>query len=125
MSFESWIDKQIEKSVERGEFDGLPGAGKPLPIKDHYDPNWWAKSLLEREGLSFVPPALELRREVEEAMKAAEAADSEDEVRRIISEINARIRDALKEPVIRGPAIDSSPLDLTAALARWRAANQK
>jgi hypothetical protein len=32
MSFESWVDKQIREATERGEFDGLPGAGKPIDL---------------------------------------------------------------------------------------------
>ncbi|SMC89901.1 DUF1992 domain-containing protein [Lentzea albidocapillata] len=31
MGFESWIDRQIREAQERGEFDNLPSAGKPLP----------------------------------------------------------------------------------------------
>jgi hypothetical protein len=30
-SFTSWIDQQINEAEERGSFDNLPGAGKPLP----------------------------------------------------------------------------------------------
>jgi hypothetical protein len=29
--FESLLDRQIRAAQERGEFDDLPGAGKPLP----------------------------------------------------------------------------------------------
>ena len=28
--FESWVDKRIREATERGEFENLPGAGKPL-----------------------------------------------------------------------------------------------
>jgi Domain of unknown function (DUF1992) len=31
LSFTSWIDRQINEAAERGAFDNLPGAGKPLP----------------------------------------------------------------------------------------------
>ena len=31
ISFASWIDQQINEAAERGAFDNLPGAGKPLP----------------------------------------------------------------------------------------------
>lgn len=35
-----------------GAFDGLPGEGKPIPGLDQaYDPHWWIKSWLRREGL--------------------------------------------------------------------------
>ena len=31
ITFTSWIDQQINAAAERGAFDDLPGAGKPLP----------------------------------------------------------------------------------------------
>ena len=33
-NFESWIDRQIRQAQERGDFDNLPGKGKPLPPPD-------------------------------------------------------------------------------------------
>jgi len=49
--------------MARGEFDHLPGTGKPLPDLDRqYDPDWWARRYLEQ-------------------MKAQDAAD---DVRRLI-----------------------------------------
>ncbi len=36
--------------MERGEFDDLPGAGKPLPgAGGSHEPNWWLRSFLDRE----------------------------------------------------------------------------
>ncbi len=29
VSWESWTERKIREGIERGEFDGLPGAGKP------------------------------------------------------------------------------------------------
>lgn len=37
--WESWIDQQIREAQERGEFDNLPGKGKPLDLT----PNPYAK----------------------------------------------------------------------------------
>ncbi|MEV0587999.1 DUF1992 domain-containing protein [Nonomuraea sp. NPDC050310] len=31
MPFKTWIDRQIREATERGEFDNLPGTGKPIP----------------------------------------------------------------------------------------------
>lgn len=60
--FEGWIDRQIREAIERGEFDNLPGAGKPIPNLDDNDENWWIKSKLEREGIKApLPNALALR----------------------------------------------------------------
>jgi len=65
--FESLIDKQVREATERGAFDNLPGAGKPIPdIDGPHDELWWVKQLVRREKVSFLPPALALRREVED-----------------------------------------------------------
>jgi DnaJ family protein C protein 28 len=32
MTWESWIDQQIREAQERGDFDNLPGSGKPLDL---------------------------------------------------------------------------------------------
>ena len=43
-SWETWIDAQIRVAMEKGAFDNLPGAGKPLPdLGQEYDPLWWVK----------------------------------------------------------------------------------
>lgn len=55
---ESWIDRVIREAAERGEFDDLEGAGKPLEALDQrYDENWWVKRWIKRENLD--PAALE------------------------------------------------------------------
>ena len=52
MRYESWVERQVREAIERGEFDNLPGAGRPLPgINGRADKDWWVKSLLEREQL--------------------------------------------------------------------------
>ena len=66
---ETLVERQIRLAQERGEFDDLPGAGKPLPGLDGPDDeNWWVKGYLRREGLStepLLPTPLQLRREIE------------------------------------------------------------
>ena len=48
--FGSWIDRQIREAQERGEFDNLPRAGKPIKgLDSRRDDDWWAKSLIRRE----------------------------------------------------------------------------
>ncbi len=46
---ETTVDRLIQEAAERGEFDDLPGAGKPIPgagTKD--DPLWWVRSWVRR-----------------------------------------------------------------------------
>jgi hypothetical protein len=66
MRFETWVERQIREAQERGEFDNLPGTGKPLPgLTGHYDELWWVKQVAQREHLSLLPPLLALRKEAE------------------------------------------------------------
>lgn len=82
VSIESWVDRQIREAAERGEFENLPGYGKPLASLDApYDELWWIKGKLHREGFSPLPPSLALRKEAEDAKEAVRAARSERQVR--------------------------------------------
>lgn len=121
MSFETWVERQIREAQERGEFDDLPGSGKPLPGAGRpYDENWWLNDKLKREGVSALPPSLVLRRAAEDALAEAKSAASEAEVRRIIEEINERIRAAIRLPPA-GPPLDLVPYDVERVVAEWRA----
>jgi len=47
------VEDKICAAIERGEFNDLPGFGKPHPICDEpYDPNWWVRRKLRQEGLA-------------------------------------------------------------------------
>ncbi|WP_219501525.1 J-domain-containing protein [Nonomuraea ceibae] len=121
MQFESWVDRQIREAQERGEFDDLPGAGKPLPGADKpYDEHWWIKQKLESEGLSMpLPPSLQLRKDAEQALAAAAEARSEGEVRLIVDEINDRIREAIRTG-LSGPPHNLVPYDVERIVSEWR-----
>ena len=83
-SFESWIEQQIQQAQRDGQFDDLPGRGRPLQLDEGVDPNWWAKQLLRREQVDLLPPALELRRSVERALAALPAMRDERRVRELL-----------------------------------------
>src|SRR5918998_6947530 len=99
VNFETWIDAQIRDAQERGEFDDLPGAGKPLPGAGRQDDeNWWLNSYLQREGVSgetLLPPAVLLRREAEELPEVVRKMSSEAEVRATVADLNKRIVECL------------------------------
>jgi hypothetical protein len=121
VSWESWTDRQIREGIERGEFDDLPGAGQPIPGLDGTrDEMWWVKEKLRREDVSALPPALALRKELDDAKVAIAAAPSEAKVRAIVEEINERIRH-LNRYGASGPPSNLMPLDVDDTVARWRA----
>lgn len=119
-SWESWVERQIQDAMERGEFDNLPGHGKPIPdLHEPYDELWWLRDKLRREQLSDLPPALEVRRELDETRRRIAAATSETEVRRLVAAINDRIL-YVNTHTISGPPTDLVPLDIERVLEEWR-----
>lgn len=122
VTWETWIDRQVRRGMDEGAFDDLPGHGKPLPGIDRpRDELWWVRDKLRREGVSYLPPTLALRKDVEDARAAIEEAATEAEVRQILSEINERIRQA-NRLATSGPPSNLMPLDEEATVERWRAA---
>jgi len=48
--FESEVDRIIREAMERGEFDQLPGEGKPLPGAGETDDDlWWVRKWMSRQ----------------------------------------------------------------------------
>src|ERR1700746_1024221 len=85
ISFASWIDQQIAEAAERGAFDNLPGAGKPIPRRGGIDA--WLQDYLRREGASadeLLPTPLRLRKEAERLAGTLEELGSEQEVRDVV-----------------------------------------
>jgi Domain of unknown function (DUF1992) len=121
---ESWIDRQIREAQERGAFDNLKGAGKPLKsINGRDDPEWWVRGLMEREGIShseLLPAGIRLRREIEDLPETLKSAHSERDVRALVADLNDRIRDARK-PRPTGPPAFIRTVDADEAVAQWRA----
>ena len=117
-AYESWVDRQIREAEERGEFDNLPGAGKPLKNLDKpQDDDWWIKGLMDREQLSFVlPTSLALRKEVEDLPKALEPLWREHDVRELVEDLNERIVEARRRPA-SGPPVFVKTVDVDEAVA--------
>lgn len=117
---ESAVEKKIREAQERGEFDDLPGAGKPIPDIDRpYQDTWWVRRKMREENLSYLPPALQLRRDAEDARDRALAARSEEQLREIVEDVNERILEALRKPP-SGPAVTQQPLDVEELLTERR-----
>jgi hypothetical protein len=121
VTFETWIDRQIREGMQRGEFEGLAGHGKPLPgVDGSRDELWWVRDKLRREGVSYLPPTLALRKDVEDARAAIAASGDEAEVRGILAEVNDRIR-KVNRSVVDGPPSTLMPFDVERTVADWRA----
>jgi Domain of unknown function (DUF1992) len=122
MSFPSWIDQQINEAMERGAFDNLAGAGKPLPRRGEEDAGQaWLREYVRREGISseeLLPTPLRLRKERERLAETVQFLRSEQQVRDAATELNERILRWRRFP--SGPPIFVPLVDEDAMVALWR-----
>ncbi len=66
------IDDAIQKAMQAGQFDDLPGKGKPLNLDENpfADPEWeLAQHVLKSSGYTL--PWIETRQQIERELEAA------------------------------------------------------
>jgi hypothetical protein len=120
--YESSIDRQLREAQERGDFDNLPGTGKPLSDAGReYEEDWWVRSWLAREGAgaSVLPASLQLRREAEDLATLADRRTTEAAVRELVAAVNERIRQA-RAGLMDGPPVLLRPFDADEVVRGWR-----
>jgi hypothetical protein len=115
------VETAIQQAIRRGEFDDLPGAGKPIPgLGDHHDPDWWIRRKIETERLTGLgPPALTLRVENAELDARLDDLSREEEVREVLEDFNRRVIEARRQ-LLGGPPVVTPTRDVDAALGAWR-----
>lgn len=121
--FESAVEAAIRQAQEQGDFDGLPGHGKPIPGAGEPDDElWWVKGMIRREGLdtsALLPTSLKLRKEVEDLPATVAGLRTEAAVRAAVADLNQRIAAWIRIP--SGPAVRLRPVDADEVVAGWRA----
>lgn len=78
--FEILAEKKIRDAIDRGEFDDLPGRGKPLLLEDLSGvapEDRMANKILKNAGV--LPPQMALRKEINELKKMILDGTSEEE----------------------------------------------
>jgi len=115
-----FVELQIQQAMRRGDFDNLPGAGKPLPNLHQTDPDWWIRQKIENERITGLgPPALTLRSENAGLDSRLDAAASESAVREILTDFNARVVTARRQ-LQGGPPVVTPTRDVDAEVTAWR-----
>ncbi|MCE7482906.1 MULTISPECIES: DnaJ family domain-containing protein [Microbacterium] len=116
-----FVETAIQLAIRRGEFDDLPGAGKPIEgLGTHHDPDWWIRRKIETENLSGLgPPALLLRVEDRELDANLDQLARESDVREVLEDFNRRII-AARRQLQGGPPVVTRMRDVDAEVEAWR-----
>jgi hypothetical protein len=123
MSFRTWIDDQIARAEEDGAFEGLDGAGKPLPRREREQTSYeWALEWAKRENADvagMLPTGLALRKEREELPAVVARQPTEELARAVVEAHIARVDQYYRRPV-EGPWVPVGMPDVAEMLAEWR-----
>lgn len=116
-----YVETAIQQAIRRGDFDDLPGAGKPLEgLGGSHDPDWWIKRKIHTEQLTGLgPPALRLRIEHAEFEDRVDAFHREEDVREYTADFSRRVVEARRQ-LLGGPPVVTPTRDPEEEVAAWR-----
>ncbi|GAB3596282.1 DnaJ family domain-containing protein [Microbacterium tumbae] len=116
-----FVESAIQVAIRRGDFDDLPGAGKPIEgLGAHHDPDWWIRRKIENENLTGLgPPALMLRVEDRELDEQIDGLSREDDVRAVLEDFNRRVIEARRQ-LQGGPPVVTRTRDVDAEVTAWQ-----
>jgi hypothetical protein len=86
------VENRIRQAQKEGQFDNLPGKGKPLKLDDdsRIAPQLRASyRILKNAGL--LPPEMQLRKEINELRELLNEVQCEEDARLLVREINEKI----------------------------------
>lgn len=86
-------ERKIREAMARGELDNLPGAGKPLAMDEDLsgvpDELRMAYKMLKNAG--FVPPEVELRKDIVSLREMLGTLDDDEQRRRVRRELDFKL----------------------------------
>ena len=87
--FEKIVEERIRKAQKKGEFENLPGSGKPLEFKDnHFVPEELRLAYKMLKNADFVPPEIELKKEIKQTKDLLVGMPETSEKYRILKKLN-------------------------------------
>ena len=90
--FQKIVEKRIKEAQERGEFDNLPGRGRPIPLEDEsHVPEDLRLAYKILKNADCLPPELELKKEIRQMEDMLGHIPDEKEKYRQIKRINYKI----------------------------------
>lgn len=95
MSLQKIIEEKIAEAIASGEFDNLPGSGKPLDLEDYFKaPEDMRMCFGLLKSNDFIPPEVELLKEIEKLrtdLASCSGAERAAELKSLIQEKSVRL----------------------------------
>ncbi len=88
MSIEKFVDEQIRRAIEAGEFDNLSGKGKPIDLRPYFEtPEDLRMAYSILKSNNFVPEEVEMLKDIGALKKQLEGSSDEEQKNRLKKEI--------------------------------------
>ena len=91
VGFQTWVERQIREAMERGEFDNLPGKGKPIDLNEYFETPEdvrLANSVLKSAGMTS--REVDLLNEIAELKQVQAAVQDEKKKQEIARQIRQK-----------------------------------
>ena len=88
MSIEKFVEDQISKAIQAGEFDNLSGKGKPIDLRAYFEtPEALRAAYSILKSKNFAPQEVEVLKEIDALKKRLESCSDEEQKDRLRKEI--------------------------------------
>ena len=75
MSFQKNVDEKIKEAIARGEFDNLPGKGKPVDLDAYFaTPEHLRMGYSILKSADIIPEEMELLKQIEDLKKSLDSS---------------------------------------------------
>jgi DnaJ-like protein len=92
MSFQKNVDEKIKESIAAGEFDNLPGKGKPLHLDAYFAmPEHLRMGYSILKNADIIPEEMELLRKIESLKQSLESSTAESEQKALRRQLSEKI----------------------------------
>ena len=91
MSFNKFVEDQIQKGMDEGLFDNLKGAGKPLNLDDYFNtPEDLRLGYSILKSGNIIPPEVEMLKEIQDLKQQLAACCDEQKRKQLRKTINEK-----------------------------------
>ena len=92
MSFQKSVDEKIEEAIAKGEFDNLPGKGKPLDLDAYFaTPEHLRMAYSILKSSDIIPEEMELLREIESLKKSFDSSTTPMEKKALRQQLSEKL----------------------------------
>jgi hypothetical protein len=92
MSFQKNVDEKIKEAIARGEFDNLPGKGKPLDLDAYFaTPEHLRIGYSILKSADIIPEEVELLKQIESLRKSLQSSTTQVEKKALRQQLSEKL----------------------------------